>query len=397
MNRISPTDEPTARKLADIAAEAGLRRIHVLAWRDLADVEAGGSEVYVANVARLWASAGLEVTMRSSQAQGHRAVAVRDGYRVIRRAGRYAVFPHAAWDELTARYGANDGLVEIWNGMPFFSPAWHRGPRVALVHHAHTAMWPLVLPPSWARVGDLIERRIAPRVYCRTGIVTVSPSSKRELVQTLGLRADRITVVPPGLADRFAPGGSRSPTPLALAVGRLVPVKRFDRAIRLAAAVRRRVPGFHLVIVGDGYVRPDLEQRVDELGAGEAVTLAGRVRDDELVELYRRAWVVVSTSAAEGWGMSITEAAACGTPAIATRITGHVDAVVDGHTGVLVDGERLDHMVDAVVALVNDDVRRARLGANALQRAAQFTWSHTAVELLHALADDAIRRRRPRS
>ena len=398
---IEPTDvhDPVARKIADLAEEAGLRRVHILAWRDLADVEAGGSEVHAAMLARLWAAGGLEVTLRTSYAQGHRYFATRDGYRVIRKAGRYMVFPRAVWAEVTAKYGTCDGLVEIWNGVPFFSPLWDRGPRVVVLHHAHTEMWPLVLPPKWARLGDVLERRVAPRVYRGSPIVTLSESSRRDLVARLGLDPGRITVAPPGVDERFTPAGTRSPTPLAVAVGRLVPVKRFSIAIRAAAELRRRVPGFHLVIVGDGHERPDLEELIDTLDAGDAVSLPGRVTDDELVELYRRAWVLVSTSAAEGWGMSITEAAACGTPAVVTRISGHEDAVVDGRTGLLVDavGTRepealVQGMVEAVDAVVSDDALRLRLGDEALRRASLRTWGATAVEVLRRLADDAARR-----
>src|ERR1700737_1260792 len=87
-------DDSDARaKLGDLAASAGIRRIHVLAWRDLDDVEAGGSELHIANVAKLWAEAGIDVTLRTSYAQGHPRRVTRDGYRVIRRAGRYLVFP----------------------------------------------------------------------------------------------------------------------------------------------------------------------------------------------------------------------------------------------------------------------------------------------------------------
>ena len=80
-------------KIGDLAAAAGLRRVHLLSWRDLEDVEAGGSEVHAAELARHGAAAGLEVTWRSSFASGHPTTVTRDGYRVIRRAGRYLVFP----------------------------------------------------------------------------------------------------------------------------------------------------------------------------------------------------------------------------------------------------------------------------------------------------------------
>src|SRR5256885_1084619 len=111
-------------KIGDLAAGAGIRRIHLLSWRDLDDVEAGGSEVHAATVARFWAEAGLEVTLRTSFAQGQAPVVTRDGYRVIRRAGRYLVFPRAVGSELVGRHGPRDALVEVWNGMPFFSPVW---------------------------------------------------------------------------------------------------------------------------------------------------------------------------------------------------------------------------------------------------------------------------------
>ena len=119
--RRSPT---IVAKLGDLAAAAGLRRIAILAWRDLDDPEAGGSELHASRVAALWAEAGIEVTMRTSYAAGHPQVSWRDGYRVIRKAGRYLVFPRAAFSEMMGWHGASDGLVEIWNGMPFFSPVW---------------------------------------------------------------------------------------------------------------------------------------------------------------------------------------------------------------------------------------------------------------------------------
>src|SRR6516225_2414940 len=70
--------------LAAIAAEAGLRRIHFVAWRDLDDPEAGGSELHAHKVASLWAEAGLDVTFRTSAVPGGPPALTRDGYRVVR-------------------------------------------------------------------------------------------------------------------------------------------------------------------------------------------------------------------------------------------------------------------------------------------------------------------------
>ena len=76
-------------------------------------------------------------------------LARRDGYRVVRRAGRYAVFPRSVSSEIL-RADRRDGLVEIWNGMPFFSPLWAKGPRVVFLHHVHAEMWQMALPPRLA-------------------------------------------------------------------------------------------------------------------------------------------------------------------------------------------------------------------------------------------------------
>ncbi|HRW36708.1 MAG: glycosyltransferase family 4 protein [Acidimicrobiales bacterium] len=377
------------QKLGDLAAAAGLRRIHLLAWRDLDDVEAGGSEVHAAEVARHWAEAGIEVVMRTSYAQGHPPRAVRDGYQVIRKAGRYLVFPRAALSEASHRYGRRDALVEIWNGMPFFSPLWATGPRVVFLHHIHADMWKMVLPPNLARLGDTLERRVAPRLYRSSRMITLSPSSKQEMLD-VGFRDELVEIVPPGIDAQFSPGGTRSATPLVVGVGRLVPVKRFDRLIRAVVAARRSAPDLQLVLVGTGPDRHDLEALVDELGASPYVRFAGRVEDDELVDLYRSAWMVASSSVREGWGMTLTEAAACGTPAVATRIPGHVDAVAEGRSGLLADDDA--DLARHLARIATDAGLRDRLSSGAIEHSATFSWANTATRILEVLADEALGR-----
>jgi glycosyltransferase involved in cell wall biosynthesis len=379
-------------KIGDLAATAGLRRIAILAWRDLDDPEAGGSELHASRVASLWAEAGIEVTMRTSYAAGHPQVSWRNGYRVIRKAGRYLVFPRAAFSEMMGWHGASDGLVEIWNGMPFFSPLWARRPTVTWLHHVHDSMWEMTLSPQLARLGRRVEFEVAPLLYRRTPIVTLSNSSKEEIVRKLHLKPHRISVVPPGIDPSFSPGGRKSATPLVLAVGRLVPVKRFAALIDSMAALRQRHPGVELVIVGEGYEREALEAQVHELGAGDWVSLPGWIDVTTLVDLYRRAWVLASASAHEGWGMTITEAAACGTPAVATRIAGHTDAIVPGRTGVLVDDPV--EMGTAIESILADESRRLSMSHAALTHATQFTWGATARGTLEVLANEATRRRR---
>ena len=225
--------------LASIAAQAGIRRIHFVAWRDLDDPEAGGSELHAHRIASRWAAAGLDVTFRTSAVPGASAALTRDGYRVMRQSGRYAVFPGAAWEGLRMGHRPGDALVEIWNGMPFLSPLWYRGPRIVFLHHVHAEMWGMVLPPALARMGNLAESRIAPRFYRSSRILTLSDSSRDEIVDLLGLpRRPRHGGPARGRRPLTRRAASGRPMPLVVAVGRLVPVKRFD--VLLARSPRSR-------------------------------------------------------------------------------------------------------------------------------------------------------------
>lgn len=392
---MTPSTE-TLAKIGDLAAGAGIRRVHLLSWRDLEDVEAGGSEIHAAELARHWAAAGLAVTWRSSYASGHPTEAERDGYRVIRRAGRYLVFPRAALSEMTGRHGPSDALLEIWNGMPFFSPLWYRGPRAVMLHHVHAEMWQIVLGddnPMLARLGDAIERRIAPPLYRRSRLVTPSESARDEIVSMLRIPPAQVDVVHNGVADVFTPGRGKTPHPSVLVVGRLVPVKRHDLMVRAAALARSQVPDLTLTIVGEGYEREHIQSVVDHLGAQGWVEMTGHLREEELVDRYRESWVVSSASAREGWGLSLTEAAACGTPAVATRIAGHRDAVRHDVSGLLTEGTA-EALAAGLVRVLRDRDLRDRLGAGAQARAGELSWERTALGVMRVLAGQAAEHRR---
>jgi glycosyltransferase involved in cell wall biosynthesis len=324
------------------------------------------------------------VTMRTSRAQGEMRHAERDGYRVVRKSGRYGVFPAAAFESLARVQHRYDAVFEAWNGIPFLTPLWFRGPRLAIVHHVHKSMWPEVFHPALAHLGWFIEGNVAPRHYQSTPLLTPSASSRRDLVDLLGLPLAHIDIAAPGIDHRFRPAPVKSARPLVLTVGRLTPTKNVGEMIHTMVAVRERQPDVEFLIVGDGYERANLQQIVDDLDVRSWIRFTGKIPFRELVSLYQEAWAVVSASTAEGWGMALTEAAACGTPAVVSDISGHRDSVVDGVTGFLAS-DPADH-ADKLVAVLGDAELRDRLAAAAQQRAAQFTWENTALTAFRALA-----------
>lgn len=364
----------------------------MVAWRDLGHPEAGGSEVHAASVAERWASAGIDVTLKVSRApEADRSASV-GGVQVLRPARRYSIFPATFLDGLSRPRGKRpDGVIEVWNGLPFLSPLWAGGARAVWLHHVHDGMWDLTLPAPLARVGRHVELHLAPRFYRNTRVVTLSESSRRTIVRLMGLDPSWVEVVEPGVDPCFRPGRQRSRRPLFVVVGRLMPYKRVDRLVDALVRVHERHPDVEAVIVGTGPEREVLRAQIEGHGASSWLTLAGRLTADELVALYQRAWAVLSASAYEGWGLTLTEAAACGTPAIASRIPGHLDAVREGSSGLLFDGG--DELVAAASALVEQPHLLRRLQAGARARADELSWDKTAYGTLRSLAADALERK----
>jgi glycosyltransferase involved in cell wall biosynthesis len=354
-----------------------IRRLHVVSWRDLDDPGAGGSELHINQLARRWAAGGLDVTIRTGAVRGAPAELRRDGYRVVRRGGPRSGLLRAPLSEVLRMQGPSDALVEVWHGINFLSPLWWRGPRVGIEHHVHGDQFRFVLPAPAARLAEVLERDVYPRLYRRTPLVTLSASNRDELV-ALGYPPDQVHVVPPGLDEHFTPGGEKAPRPTVLVVGRLMPQKRVEVVAEALAPLRARHPDLELLVAGDG---PD-RGRLDAVLPPWA-SLLGKVHHDDLVALYRRSWVVASASVAEGWNMTLTEGGACGTPSVATAIPGHVDAVVDGTTGLLADD--VAGLTRAFERVLGDAALRAELGSAAAAHARRFTWDGAARAVLDVL------------
>ena len=116
----SPEDPGTSvEAVADLARGAGLRRVAILAWRDIDDAEAGGSELHAHEVASRWAAAGIDVVVRASAVAGRATVVERAGYTAVRRSGRYAVFVKGPMELASGRFGRSTGWSRSGTGCRF--------------------------------------------------------------------------------------------------------------------------------------------------------------------------------------------------------------------------------------------------------------------------------------
>jgi glycosyltransferase involved in cell wall biosynthesis len=305
-------------------------------------------------------------------------------HRVGRRlsfAVRGPLYFRKAWGE-----GSFDVIVEDLNKVPVFLPLLTRTPVVLLVHHLFgiTAFQEAALP--LAAATWLLERPL-PWVYASGTTVAVSPSTAVDLGRR-GLSASEIEIVHNGVdLDRFSPdpGVPRFPSPTALYLGRLKRYKRVDLILRAVARLRKGGIRTSLLVAGKGDDESRLRTLSRRLGLGESVSFLGFVDEEEKINLFRRAWVHVLTSPKEGWGISALEAAACGTPTLASDSPGLRDVVRDGETGVLVPHADVRALARGLRSFVENPRQGEEMGGEARRFAERFTWDDSARRMSRVL------------
>jgi glycosyltransferase involved in cell wall biosynthesis len=352
-------------------------RILIAAWRDLANELAGGSEVLIDRLCSGLQERGHDVTLLCANPVG-----TGHPYRVHPNGGTIDQYLRAPAAYLRHHRTA-DLVVDVANGVSFYTPLWRRGPSLCLVNHIHTEQWDQWFNRPVAAVGRNLELHAMPAAYKHRLFVAVSPSTADELV-SMGVDRDRIRIIING-TDLPDEPGAEAAEPLFVGLGRLVPHKRFELAVEAFNQIQPLIGG-RLVIAGEG---PERAKLLDLAGPG--VEIPGRISEADKRDLLQGAWLMVHPASHEGWGLVITEAAAYGTPSLAFRVPGLKDSIVDGMSGVLVD--RPEQLAEEWLALARDRPRRDRLRAGALRRAAACSWEAT-VDRFEEICEEAVQSHR---
>ncbi len=367
-------------------------RILVVNWQDRLNPEAGGAEVHLHEIFGRMASRGHQVSLLVSGWDGAPEEAMVDGMRVVRRGSRYTFPLHvgAGFRSMTAGQEPFDVLVEDINKLPLFTPLWTNLPVVGLVPHlfGSTAFQQESFPVAatvWA------AERLMPSVYSNRDFVVISDSTASDL-EGRGFPRDRIHVSYPGIDHAvFTPSSPRALEPTVAYVGRLRRYKGIDIVMRAVKQLVTEGLDMKFLVVGQGDDSARLERVAEDLGLGDCVSFRGFVSEEEKVRILRSAWINVYPSPKEGWGITNVEAAACGTPSVASDAPGLRESVIDGQTGFLVAHSDVDAWADALRRLLEDAELREQMGARALEHSERFTWEATAEELEDILRMSASR------
>ena len=355
-------------------------KILLVNWNDRENPWAGGAEIHLHEIFGRLARRGHDIDLVTSGWPGAAPAAELDGMRVRRYGGRYS-FAWRARPAVRAHLGARgyDVIVEDINKVPLYLCRLTDLPFCALVPHLFGTT--AFLEANWAVAAIVWAAELPiPRVYRRAAFHAISDSTRDDLVRR-GVPRERIAVIYPGVDAAWYhpdPGTPRADRPTFLYVGRLKRYKGLDIVLRALAATRVARADLALEIVGQGDDRPRLERLARTLGVADAVRFAGFVSHDEKRRLMRRAWAVVFPSPKEGWGISNVEAAACGTPALASDSPGLRESVRDGETGFLVPHGDVPALARRMLELAGDSGVVTQLGRGARAFAAGLTWDRAA-------------------
>ncbi len=365
-------------------SEISGRHVAFFSWRDTRNPEGGGAERYLEKMADGLVERGARVTILCAAHAAAPPDETISGVRYLRRGTKMTVYKEGVSALIRHELGRVDVVVDVQNGLPFFTRAATRRPVVVLVHHVHREQWPVVYPGLSGRVGWWIERSLAPRLYRRCQYVAVSRATRGELVD-LGVDRERIAVVHNGTDPVVPVGVGKAPHPMIAVVGRLVPHKQVEHAIDAALALRAEHPDLRLHVVGSGWWEAELHAYAVERGAGDTVVFEGHVDERRKHEVYEQAWLLALPSLKEGWGLVVGEAGMHRTPAVAYRSAGGTrESVGDGRSGLLVDDQ--SEFAATLRRLVDDRDERVRLGTGAEAMSHQFTWGHAQESFAHIVA-----------
>jgi glycosyltransferase involved in cell wall biosynthesis/O-antigen/teichoic acid export membrane protein len=360
------------------------RHILLLTDRDWTHPQGGGTGTNLYGQVSRWIAWGHRVTVVAGSYPGAAPVErPAPNLELHRMGGRLTVFPRAALAVLRGVGRDADVALEVVNGITFMTPLWLRHPRVTLVHHVHRDHYVAEMGRPGAVAALLAETLPLRALYRSSPFLTISEAARRDLV-ALGIPAEQIHVGYLGVEQSPCAPSERAAEPRLLYLGRLKQYKR----IELLLDVLEGVPSAQLDIAGDGDHRSAIESEIARRGLERRVVLHGHVSEELKADLLARSWINLTASSAEGWCLTVMEAALCATPSVALRVGGLPESIVDGETGLLADdGPGLTAQVRRVV---EDRELRERLGEAARARAQTFTWERTArstLELLEAAAE----------
>ncbi len=360
--------------------------ILILNWKDVKNPEVGGAEIIAFEFARRLVKDGHSVTFFSRKYENCKQEEIIDGVKIVRRGGKLFVYLQAYlyYKRLNKK---PDRVIDMVNTLCWQTPLYvpYKN-RFFYVNQLAKEVLFYELPWPFSYIFYYLER-LEYVFYSKTRALCYSSSTKKDLI-SFGIQASKIRLFTLGLDhNRYKPG-SKSKNPLFVFVARLVKMKRADLCIEAFSRVVKKYPDAKLAIIGNG---PD-EKRLEDIVKNEKLQkqvffvnknnfFIDKNKGDVKVKLMQQSWAHLLPSVKEGWGMVVTEAAACGTPSIVSDVTGLCDSVVNGKTGVVLSASpKPEELSDAIIDIIENKKLRDDMSKEAVKWSRKFNWDKSYAE-----------------
>lgn len=353
-------------------------KILVVNWRCIKNPEAGGAEIHMHEIFRRVASMGHDVTLVSHAYKGAPKEEVIDGIKTIRIGNRYLF--HYAFKRYYKKHlaGKFDIVVDDISKIPLFTPQYVKEPLVGISLHIHGKTLYKELPKL---VADyIINRELKiPEVYKGKLIFADSPSARDELIR-MGHAPDRTALLYAGIDHELFRTNTEAKTayPLISYIGRLKRYKQVDLIVKAMPIILKEFPDAVLEIGGKGDDLPNIEAAVKEANVENNVRFLGFLSEEEKAKAMARATITATMAEKEGWGITVIESNAAGTPVVGSNVQGLRDSIVDGKTGLLAEPGSSADLAEKIISLLKDRERLQKMEAEARAWAATFTWERSA-------------------
>lgn len=357
---------------------------------------AGGVEREIREIGKRLAAMGHSLTVITERNPGVPRSGRMDGYDLLRPSGRVGVH-FWAMNRLRRFNGDTDfdvSIQDLAKIVPWTLPGTkQRVPSVMFLHHLFGRHILDEVSPLEGTVLIALERVIP---WLERGCFWITETRFHEaLLLRNGVPKDHIRVIRPGVNHDFfsTRPAIRSVTPVICYTGRLKKYKRVHLAIEAAGILRRIYPEIQLWIVGSGTDWPRLTRLVKAMGLDSAVRFLGQVDEAGLRDIYQRSWVHVQPSSVEGWGLTILEAAACGTPTVAFRNSVFPETVGPHCETYLAEDGAASSLAEGLAQCIDDlSLSPSEVTSKCAEYARQFNWDQTAAEYSRFLEAVACRR-----
>lgn len=372
-----------------------MKNLLLLSWRDIRHPKAGGAEVFTHEMFKRLDLNTYKITHispKSTSSNGAINLGSEfiDGINYIRKGNNFTVILYA-FVHYMKRRKTYDYVIDQCNTHRFFTPFWvGKSKRIFFIHQMTREIWQMNLPKAIGWFGMKLESFMT-WIYRHSAMVlTVSDSTKDDLA-ACGIPEEKIHILPEGI--NFEPWNTSSflvkDSNLFTYVGRYSSYKGIDKAVEAFCRTKLKYPDIKLQIIGkkkDDYIQNVLLPIMEKYNTSkEDIRFLGFVSEEEKLIQMSRSRALLFPSLREGWGLTVTEGAAVGTPSIVYDSPGLRDAVDHGNAGFVTLENNVFGLEALMVTVLSDEAMYLAKREQAHRFAFQFNWKHTAESFMHII------------